>query len=110
MFDFGFLELLVIGLILLLVVGPERLPEVTQAIGSWVRQVRGYLRVINHELGVQSSPQEDESGGRPDPNLGSAALETQQEKRPSDGLDTAPDFPTQTHREGSGIRRGRDSS
>ncbi|MFB6259131.1 MAG: twin-arginine translocase TatA/TatE family subunit, partial [Thiohalorhabdaceae bacterium] len=30
MFDIGFIEMLVVGLILLLVVGPERLPEVAR--------------------------------------------------------------------------------
>jgi Sec-independent protein secretion pathway components len=33
MFDFGFSELIVIGIVLLVVVGPERLPKVARTAG-----------------------------------------------------------------------------
>lgn len=50
MFDFGFIEMLVIGLILLLVVGPERLPEVARSVGSWVSRAKGYVESVTSEL------------------------------------------------------------
>ena len=36
MFDIGFPELLIVALVLLLVVGPERLPEVLRTVGRVV--------------------------------------------------------------------------
>jgi sec-independent protein translocase protein TatB len=50
MFDLGFVEMLVIGLILLLVVGPERLPEVARAVGSWVHQAKQYFETMKDQL------------------------------------------------------------
>ncbi|MFA9461864.1 Sec-independent protein translocase protein TatB [Thiohalorhabdus methylotrophus] len=50
MFDIGFIEMLVIGLILLLVVGPERLPEVARTVGGWVHEAKKYLDGMKSEL------------------------------------------------------------
>lgn len=50
MFDIGFIEMMVIGLILLLVVGPERLPEVARTVGGWVRQAKQYVDTVTSEL------------------------------------------------------------
>lgn len=36
----GFSELLLLALITLLVVGPQRLPEVARTVGGWARQAR----------------------------------------------------------------------
>ena len=45
MFDIGFLELATIGVIALLVVGPERLPRMAREVGLWVGRIRRY---VNH--------------------------------------------------------------
>ena len=50
MFDIGFIEMLVIGLILLLVVGPERLPEVARTVGGWVHQAKSYVDSMKSEI------------------------------------------------------------
>ncbi len=54
MFDIGFWELLVIGVVGLLVIGPERLPGVARTIGLYVgkmqRFVQGVKSDIRHEL------------------------------------------------------------
>lgn len=50
MFDIGFIEMLVVGLILLLVVGPERLPEVARTVGGWVNQAKQYMDSMKSEL------------------------------------------------------------
>lgn len=48
MFDIGFWELLVIGVVLLLVMGPERLPEVAKQAAFFVRKARqGMFRLRN---------------------------------------------------------------
>jgi len=43
MFDAGFLEVLIIGIIALLVVGPERLPGVARKVGGWVGRARAFV-------------------------------------------------------------------
>ena len=40
MFDIGFSELLVIAVVALLVLGPERLPTAARFAGLWVRKAR----------------------------------------------------------------------
>lgn len=54
MFDIGFLEIMMIGVVSLVVIGPERLPEVAAKVGKTVakaqRFVRGVKSDINREL------------------------------------------------------------
>ncbi|MEN8720444.1 MAG: Sec-independent protein translocase protein TatB [Oceanococcaceae bacterium] len=50
MFDMGFAELLIVGLVALLVLGPERLPKVARTVGYWGGRARGYMRQITNEL------------------------------------------------------------
>ncbi|MGH8611279.1 MAG: Sec-independent protein translocase protein TatB [Gammaproteobacteria bacterium] len=47
MFDIGFWELMLVGVVALLVLGPDRLPEAARTAGLWVSRARravGYLR------------------------------------------------------------------
>ena len=43
MFDAGFLEVMIVGIIALLVVGPERLPGVARKVGGWVGKARAFV-------------------------------------------------------------------
>jgi len=43
MFDAGFLEMLVIGIIALVVIGPERLPAVARTVGGWIGKARAFV-------------------------------------------------------------------
>lgn len=44
MFDIGWPELLVIGLVALIVIGPKDLPRVLHTVGKWVRKARSLAR------------------------------------------------------------------
>jgi sec-independent protein translocase protein TatB len=50
MFDIGFLELLVIALITLIVMGPERLPEAIRTISLWFGRVKQLLAKTRQEI------------------------------------------------------------
>jgi len=50
MFDIGFWELLLIGVVGLLVVGPERLPEVARTLGRWVGQLQRMVRTVRSDI------------------------------------------------------------
>lgn len=53
MFDIGFLEIAVIGVIGLLVIGPERLPEAVRTGATWVARIRRIMRDTKAEIEVQ---------------------------------------------------------
>lgn len=50
MFDIGFSELVVIGLIALIVLGPKRLPEVARTAGRWMGQLRRFIADVKSDL------------------------------------------------------------
>lgn len=50
MFDIGFLELLVIAVVLLLVMGPERLPEVAKQAAFFIRKARQGMYRLRSEM------------------------------------------------------------
>lgn len=50
MFDVGFSELLLTGLIALLVIGPERLPKVARTIGLWTGRARRFLATVKEDF------------------------------------------------------------
>ena len=56
MFDIGFFEILVIGVLALLVLGPERLPGAIRSTLKTVRSVRnmasGFKQEVEHQLRV----------------------------------------------------------
>jgi sec-independent protein translocase protein TatB len=50
MFDIGFGELVVIGVVALLVLGPERLPRVARDVGRWIGRARRYVERMREEI------------------------------------------------------------
>ena len=50
MFDFSFGEMLLVGLVALVVLGPERLPKAARFIGLWVRRARAQWYSVKSEL------------------------------------------------------------
>jgi sec-independent protein translocase protein TatB len=49
MFDIGFLEILMIMIIALIVIGPERMPEIARKIGSFVGKTRNFINTVKQE-------------------------------------------------------------
>ena len=50
MFDFGFGELLLLAVIALVVLGPERLPVAARLLGRWIRAARSQWNSVKAEL------------------------------------------------------------
>ena len=50
MFDIGFWELCLIGLVSLLVIGPEKLPKVARIAGFWVGKTRHMVASVKEEI------------------------------------------------------------
>lgn len=49
MFDVGFLEILVVLIIALLVIGPQRMPEVARKIGSFMGKTKRFIESVKQE-------------------------------------------------------------
>lgn len=50
MFDVGFSEILIIAVVALIVLGPERLPKAARLAGLWVRKARAQWYSVKAEL------------------------------------------------------------
>jgi len=50
MFDIGFSELLVIGVVALIVIGPERLPRVARTIGHLMGRMQRYVADVKADI------------------------------------------------------------
>jgi len=58
MFDVGFQELTLIGVIALIVVGPERLPKMARTLGLWMGKIRYYVGQIKSDIDREVRAQE----------------------------------------------------
>ena len=50
MFDVGFTELMFIGVIALVVIGPERLPAVAKTVGTWVNKMQRFVKGVKTDF------------------------------------------------------------
>ena len=58
MFDFSFGEMLVVALVALVVLGPERLPKAARFAGLWVRKARAHWYSVKTELESELASEE----------------------------------------------------
>ena len=50
MFDIGFSELMLIGIVALVVIGPERLPKVARTAGQWMGKLNRYVSQVKQDI------------------------------------------------------------
>ena len=62
MFDFSFGEMLIVGLVALVVLGPERLPKAARFVGLWVRRARAQWYSVKSELERELATEEFRRG------------------------------------------------
>lgn len=58
MFDIGFSELLVVFVVGLIILGPERLPMAAKTAGLWVRKIRRSIQSVQREINAQLDQEE----------------------------------------------------
>jgi sec-independent protein translocase protein TatB len=58
MFELGWLEIGIIGVIALVVLGPERLPKAARFVGLWVRKARAQWFAVKSELEREMAAEE----------------------------------------------------
>jgi Tat protein translocase TatB subunit len=93
MFGVSFLELVVIFLIGLIVLGPERLPRVANQLGKWIGQARRMTRVMKRQLEEELNF-DDELNIRPPARTRHANLGTY--KPPGPAVAAVPESPVET--------------
>ena len=50
MFDLGFSEMMLIGIVALIVIGPERLPKVARTAGQWLGRLNRYVSQVKQDI------------------------------------------------------------
>jgi sec-independent protein translocase protein TatB len=58
MFEVGFWELVMVGLVALLVIGPERLPKAARLAGFWIGKTRSMIAVVKAEIAEELHAEE----------------------------------------------------
>jgi sec-independent protein translocase protein TatB len=51
--DFSFAEFAIIGIVALLVIGPDKLPGLAKTAGMWVGKVRGFINSVKTEIDAE---------------------------------------------------------
>lgn len=58
MFEIGFSELVMVALVSLLVIGPERLPKAARLAGFWLGKARGMVSSVKAEIQLELRAEE----------------------------------------------------
>jgi sec-independent protein translocase protein TatB len=75
MFDVGFWELVVIGVVALIVIGPERLPGVARTAGLWVGKAKHFIFSVKAEVDQELKADELKRIMKEQANIGSQVHE-----------------------------------
>ena len=58
MFDIGFWELALIGIVSLLVIGPEKMPQMVKTAGQWIGHMQRIARDLRREIESEADSEE----------------------------------------------------
>ena len=58
MFEVGFSELVMVGLVALIVIGPQKLPTVARVAGLWIGKTRNTIDQVKTEISLQLQAEE----------------------------------------------------
>lgn len=58
MFEVSFFEMVVIAVVALIVIGPERLPQVARTAGGWIGRIQRFFRSVKADVEQELSLQE----------------------------------------------------
>ncbi len=58
MFEVGFSEILMVGLVALLVIGPEKLPKVARMAGYWIGKSKRMVAAVKQEISEEFQAEE----------------------------------------------------
>ena len=83
MFEVGFLELVLLAVIGLLVLGPQRLPKVAAEIGRWAGRARRTLADFRYQLEREVSLENAEETPRPKLRVVSSGTASQPANKPA---------------------------
>ena len=86
---FGMGEMVFIFLIVLLLFGAKRLPEIGSSLGKGIREFKSSVREIEHELKVPADRQIHHSSPPPEPASTTAASEEGEPRSLSDSVPTS---------------------
>ncbi len=64
MFDIGFTELVIVGVVALIVLGPERLPAALRTAGLWVGRIKRTIGSIQKEISEELRVEEIRSAAK----------------------------------------------
>ncbi|WP_455212518.1 Sec-independent protein translocase protein TatB [Kaarinaea lacus] len=59
MFDIGFWELAIIGVVALIVIGPDKLPAVARTMGYWFGKARRFVATVQDDINREVSKTEE---------------------------------------------------
>lgn len=95
MLDIGFLELLIIAVVGLLVLGPERLPRAARTTGLWIGKIKRTVSGMQREISAQLESEElrqklNEQQKKLDDSLKKAKLDVESITEPSDAAKGQP--------------------
>lgn len=85
MFDISFLEVVVICVITLLVVGPERLPGLVRDVGRWMRKIRRVLVETQYDLEREFNFEEERQRLKKESLKLTSALEEEKQQLKKEG-------------------------
>jgi sec-independent protein translocase protein TatB len=83
MFDIGFWEILLIAVVALLVVGPERLPKLIRVVGLWLGRAQASVQSIRNEINRELRAQELQDALRKPDNMPDLNEEIRVDDKPS---------------------------